>query len=361
MSSRREEIENDPVMDDDSKKLLINHWRDMATETRPLMSSKGGELELRLPAWLSFPVFVGLLLALSSLLTYFVGGFHAGSTQWPALAANRSAPAEPVPSSNPGSGHPGDGSNMEERLAALESRLKNSPEDLNGWVLLARTHASLSNYSKSADALAQALRLAPGHPDILADLADMLAMANGRVLAGQPMVHVQQALQSDPNHEKALALAASAAEQAGNAAQAQQYWQRLSAVQQAKLITPAQQEAGPPAIASATVTVLAQHRDTLNPGSAMFVQIKAQPGPGMPLAVVRIPADQLVVGPQTVQFQERDFIQASGASDLPATLYMQARLSVQGVAQAGQGDINSDWVKVQRAQLNSPVLIEFSK
>ena len=69
-----------------------------------------------------------------------------------------------------------------------------------------------------------------GNATLLADLADVLAMAQGKRLAGEPARLIQQALDVDPRHVKALALAGSAAFEARDYAAARGYWERVLAV-----------------------------------------------------------------------------------------------------------------------------------
>jgi cytochrome c-type biogenesis protein CcmH len=52
----------------------------------------------------------------------------------------------------------------------------------------------------------RALALRPKDPDLLADAADVFAVAAGGRLDGEPMQLVERALAADPNHVKALAL-----------------------------------------------------------------------------------------------------------------------------------------------------------
>lgn len=168
-----------------------------------------------------------------------------------------------------------------------------------------------------------------------------------------PKLTLQPALQSDPRHEKALALAASAAEQAGDNDKAQVYWQLLSQVQQASLknSNPTPEDI----LTSVNVTIPEAALSSLKENSALFVFLKAQPGPGMPLAVVRVPASQLTVGEQAVRIGPGDFIQEGGVAAMPDTVHIQARLSIQGMAQTGMGDIESSWQTLSRNQLASGV------
>ena len=114
-----------------------------------------------------------------------------------------------------------------EMIKALAARLEKNPEDGKGWVMLARSYATLGRFQDSADAYAKAANLIPNDPKILTDYADVLAMANGRQLSGKPLELVYSALKIDPNNSKGLLLAGKAAYQAGDYAHAVGYWQRL--------------------------------------------------------------------------------------------------------------------------------------
>src|SRR2546427_731387 len=99
---------------------------------------------------------------------------------------------------------------------SLAQRLKARPDDADGWALLARSYQALGRFPEAADAYAHADALIPDNAALLADYADVLAMAQGRKLAGKPAALAQRALAIDPKHRKALALAATAALEAGD-------------------------------------------------------------------------------------------------------------------------------------------------
>lgn len=113
---------------------------------------------------------------------------------------------------------------MVERLA---ERMKANPDDPRGWALLARSYMALDRYLEAADAYAKLDALTPNDPNVLADYADALAMAQQRSLEGKPGALVERALAIDPRQKKALALAATAAADAGDYAAARDYTQRL--------------------------------------------------------------------------------------------------------------------------------------
>ena len=102
--------------------------------------------------------------------------------------------------------------------AVLAERLKSQPADVEGWVMLGRSYTVLSRYRDAATAFRRAIDLQPSNPNLLADLADVIAMSQGRRLAGEPARLIQAALDADPRHVKALALAGSGRRGPGTAA-----------------------------------------------------------------------------------------------------------------------------------------------
>jgi cytochrome c-type biogenesis protein CcmH/NrfG len=128
-----------------------------------------------------------------------------------------------------GARHPGGTETIEDRIAKLEKKLQGAPDDLEGWVLLSRSRGIQRDFAGATAALEKALALAPGHPDILADLADVMAMTNNKSLVGRPLKLIHEALESAPGHRKALSLAATAAMQDKDIKLATDYWKRLRA------------------------------------------------------------------------------------------------------------------------------------
>lgn len=112
-------------------------------------------------------------------------------------------------------------------INALAQRLRASPDDADGWYMLARSYETLGRYNDAIAAYREVLRLVPGQPVVLADLADALLSAR----QGQPdedsIAAVAQALQAEPDQPKALALAGMMALRRGDAAEALTHWERL--------------------------------------------------------------------------------------------------------------------------------------
>ena len=70
---------------------------------------------------------------------------------------------------------------MQEALAKLRTHLKTHPDDLTGWLLLARSEVGLGRYREGAEAYARAAELSSDRPDIAADWGEAQVMAEGSV------------------------------------------------------------------------------------------------------------------------------------------------------------------------------------
>lgn len=287
---------------------------------------------------------VGLALPLAAVALYLLLGS-------PQLAAPEAAPAAPAG----GDRHALGKEQIEQRVAALAERLKAQPDDAEGWLMLGRSYTVLGRYRDGATALRRANELQPGNPNILADLADLAAMAQGKRLAGEPARLVQQALDADPRHPKALALAGSVAFESRDYAAARGYWERLLAVLpadspiarsvQGSIAEAAQAEAGgaapqaaaaPPARLSGEVRLSPELAARVAPGDTLFVFARAADGARMPLAVLRRPA-----GAAPFAFTLDDSMGMAGGPKLSsaAQVVVGARLSKSGNATPRSGDL----------------------
>jgi cytochrome c-type biogenesis protein CcmH len=116
---------------------------------------------------------------------------------------------------------------IEQRVAKLAARLKENPNDAQGWAMLARSYQNFKRYREASDAYARAVAVAGNDAGLWADYAESLALANNSQLQGQPLELINKALQLDPNNQKALWLAGNAAYQTQDFQQAIAYWEKL--------------------------------------------------------------------------------------------------------------------------------------
>jgi len=116
---------------------------------------------------------------------------------------------------------------VEQMIEKLAARMKASPEDGEGWIMLGRSYAALERFDESAAAYAEAAARLPNDARLLVDYADVLGMSQGRRLSGEPEKLVKRALAIDPGHPKALALAGTIAFEQQKYAAAVTHWQKL--------------------------------------------------------------------------------------------------------------------------------------
>ncbi|MDR2016893.1 MAG: c-type cytochrome biogenesis protein CcmI, partial [Burkholderiales bacterium] len=118
---------------------------------------------------------------------------------------------------------------MEEMLNAFAAKLENDPDNIEGWMMLARSYVQIGKIMQAAATYEKILSRIPDEANVLADYADLMAMIQGGRLDGQPMELVERALKADPAHWKALALAGTYAFDKQDYAQAESYWVRMKA------------------------------------------------------------------------------------------------------------------------------------
>ena len=272
--------------------------------------------------------------------------------------------APQVAAAGEASPHAMDREQVEAMVEGLAEKMRRNPDDLAGWQMLARSYVAFNRLPEAAQAYDQAVRLAPGDAQILADYADVLAMVNGRNLEGRPLGLLQQALRIDPKHQKALSLIGTAAFDRGDYAAAADWWKQLLATvppgsQQAKTVQAsiAQAEAGgasPARTATAsttattkvaagadpgvegTVTIADALKGRVPAGATLFVYARAPEGGRMPLAILRQPAGGL-----PLHFRLDDTLAMAPQMRLStqSQVLLVARISASGNAMPQPGDL----------------------
>jgi cytochrome c-type biogenesis protein CcmH len=116
---------------------------------------------------------------------------------------------------------------MDILLQRLVARLQTEPDDLQSWLMLARSYRTLERFAESAEAFGHAEPLLDGQPLLLADYAEVLARANGGRFAGKPDALIAQALKNGPDEPQILFIAGVAASERGDFAAIADYWGRL--------------------------------------------------------------------------------------------------------------------------------------
>lgn len=350
-----------------------------ATVQAPARESKRSSLRARMGLGVA-----GLLLLAAPAAMYLIAGMPEAVS--PIFVESQRPPAS-----------------VEELVTRLQARLKEQPNDAEGWSLLGRSELARGNLGPALEALERANTLRPKDPATLADLADALAQRDGRRLDGRPIELIREALAIDPKYGKALALAGAWEVTQGNAPAAIALWGQLleqlpAESEQARQIAgfvddlkagrrpgtgsgaanpsaaapttasgSAPAATGPnaapgPAAIQGRVELSAQLKDRLNPKAALFIvarTLDAEGRPsGAPLAVIRTEAVQLPVDFVLDDAQAMSPASKLSAQPSDARIVVIARVSASGEAALRSGDLlgSSPPVKPGASQLR--VLID---
>ena len=277
---------------------------------------------------------------------------------------------------------PEHGLDMDAAIAKLADKLKQNPNDAEGWTLLGRAQKSLQRFAEARDALKHAHELAPDDADITMEYAEALALASPEHrLAGEPRTLIDGVLKTQPQHQRALWLSGVAESQERRYDNAIDAWNKLlpklppdsdvaasikrqiaqaQALRDGKPLPPdedaaiatAASAAAPTAAAAAAndasassgphitvnVTLDPKLKDKVTPGDVLFVYAKAASGPPMPVAIARLTAAQL---PATVTLTDGMGMMPSMKLSSFAQVIIGARISKSGNAIAQSGDLQT--------------------
>ena len=115
---------------------------------------------------------------------------------------------------------------MVDKLAA---RMKERPDDAEGWTMLARSYTVLGRYADALPAYRRASELQPQNASLFADYADAVAATKRTANNPESIALIGRALAIDPGHPKALALAGTVDYDRGDFAKAIDRWQTVLA------------------------------------------------------------------------------------------------------------------------------------
>ena len=284
-------------------------------------------------------------------------------------------------------GHEG---TLEEQIRKLQDHLQTNPDDVEGWTMLARSYYFLKNYQAASETFNRVAALTnETDPNVLADYADAMAMAQGRNMQGRPYELVKKALEVEPFHQKALWLAGTAAYQAQDYASALQYWEKLITLfpegtdghtQMLRNIAEVKQllgqELDPEMVAKLQGQQQAQQQSaaagsgdaananvsgrvsldpalagSVSPGDTVFIFARAANGPRMPLAILKKQVSDL---PLDFVMDDSDAMNPQMKLSRFSDVIVSARISKSGNAMPQPGDLQgaSAVVKVGVQGLN---------
>ena len=264
---------------------------------------------------------------------------------------------------------------MQEALEKLATRLKQQPDDPQGWFMLARTYMAMNRYQEAVSAYEKTIELVDEDADLLVRYADALAMSNEGVLNGKPRELLEKALTIDPLHQQGLWLAGIASIEAEDFKRALKQFlilqpmltsnrealsqlhtmiarteQNLTEVeiQSVQASIPAsdrepmtvEEAAASGAVGKAeiqvTVSVDESIKDKVSAQDVVFIYAKAMSGPPMPLAAVRITVAEL---PVTVTLNDAMAMMPAMKLSAFDKVKVGAKISKSGVAGSSAGDL----------------------
>lgn len=212
---------------------------DQAEYSRKLAELDGSDAKLtsRPKRDRTLPVVMTVLLPFAAFALYH----HLGEPQ--ALDANKRAgnasaearlvaPGTPAPAPAPSAGgNTADATaapNMDQAVAGLAERMRETPDDLDGWMLLGRAYKTMERFELAREAFSNALRLAPDDPDVMVEFAEASALSSeSKRLGGESLLLIQRALGIEPQHQRGLWLLGISSMQAGVPSEAVAVWERL--------------------------------------------------------------------------------------------------------------------------------------
>ncbi|MFM2043582.1 MAG: cytochrome c-type biosis protein CycH [Pseudomonadota bacterium] len=155
---------------------------------------------------------VTLLLPLAALAVYIpLGQPHVPSLPF----AQREAERPPVPE------------HVLRALGSLEQKLKEDPDDLQGWALAAATYAAMGRSGEAAQAYRRAVALSQGDPELVAAFGEQLTIAADGIVGEEAKRAFEAVMEKDPANPRAGFYLGIARQQAGDPRGAIDRWAAL--------------------------------------------------------------------------------------------------------------------------------------
>lgn len=243
---------------------------------------------------------------------------------------------------------------LDDAISQLEAELERDPNQVEGWRLLSRAYLAEGSAAKARDASVRALKLVPDDPDLLAEAAEMRALAAPeRRFDDEAVAMLNRALAAQPMHQRARWFLGIAQRQARQPAEAAKTWEPLLAIVDARTavslreqIDAARSEAGLSPLPAAANAPGLKVKVSLSPSLAaklpadasLFVVARQAGGPPMPVAVEKLPARGF---PVTVTLDDGDSPMPTMKLSQLDRFEVLARVSASGDATPQAGDLEA--------------------
>ncbi len=242
---------------------------------------------------------------------------------------------------------------MEDVVLTLAERLKEQPDDVEGWMMLGRSYQAMKEHGEAIAAFEKAFELERGqNPETMVALAIVLMEQQGGQMTERASRLFESALALDPHNANALFYGGGAAAQRGDTSLAADRWETLLTMDAPEEIRELLQrkinewrglpppvaavEAGP---ADAIVTInlsLSDLATAAMPADATVYMIARDPAvPSPPVAVVPLRLSDL---PTTVSLTDKNSMMQGRLLSGLAQIELVARVSMSGSPSASSGD-----------------------
>ena len=261
---------------------------------------------------------------------------------------------------------------IEEMVSQLESKLKEEPNNAQGWMFLGRTYAAMNRLEEAKIAYQKSIKLDPKNDDLFADLADLVSFQK-KAITEEAQNYIQQALTINPKNPKALALKGTYLFDQKKYLEAIKAWNLAigalgpkdqafidglkASIQDAK-----NQINGVPsntnqALAHLTgkVSIASKLSTEVAPTDTVFIYAKAVDGPKMPLAILRFAASEL---PRSFDLNDQQAMSAQMSISQFKEFNVLARVSKTGQAIPQPGDLIGEISHVQLGAKNLNLVID---
>ena len=342
---------------------------ELELETRVLAESRQ-DANPTAPRYKRTAILLGVLLPVLAVAGYAAVGSPAAVV--PQIA--RAAPTAPVAQSDADK-------QMDELFKMAEERLSREPNDVKGWLLLARAKASVGMFDGAMKAYEKAAALDPNDSEMWSDYADSAAGMSQGKMDGKPIELINKSLALDGKNVKALLLRGTWEMQKNDLVAAEKSFTLAKSVSQPNsgfaqiadnalgeitarrggtpaAAAPAPVAGTPPSSApdavltTVTLQLSADARKAANANSAVFLIVRAAGAErGPPLAAKKL---ALADASNPILLTAADAMIGGAGLKPGADVVLQARLSLTGqpMAQAG------DWESAKtNAKLPSTALI----
>ena len=252
---------------------------------------------------------------------------------------------------------------VETMIIALADRLKETPEDGEGWAMLGRSYVAMERFKEAQDAFKHAHKVLGDDVSLLTDYADAIGRGNNSNLTGDAKPLIKRALEVEPNHPKLRWLAGMLAYQEQEYEKVPGFLQPLLSQTEAgseiheglkRLINEAQSQSGELPVVEKEdqqtiplylkVSLSEKLKDKVDPEDVVFIFAKAIQGPPMPLAAAKLKAKDL---PASLTLGDDMALRPDMKISDHKMVTINARISKSGDPIAVSGDLQAKAIDVE--------------